>query len=172
MGKEFKICHLNHHANMAAKILPLTTVLTVKVPSGFHIQPLKDKKSVRKNILKSISKLLRKEEMQLICFGYKEEDEYELPEANYHDDSTFITINIIESRNNLFDFASSQAAILKRFKKELKENEEQILIDRTEMINGKTVRNIEVYIKSVVSEKKKPVVKNGYSFAKSLAYTG
>ncbi len=156
---------------MATKILPLTATLTVKVPSEFYIQSLKDKKSVRKNILKSISKLLRKEEMQLICFGYKEEDEYELPTPIYQNDTTFVTINIIESGSDLLDFASCQNEILKRFKRELKENEEQILIDNSQVIDGKTIRNIEVYIKSVIIEKKKSSVKNGYSFSKSLAYT-
>ena len=156
---------------MATKILPLTATLTVKVPSEFHIQSLKDKKSVRANVLKSISKLLRKEEMQLICFGYKEEDEYDIPKPVYQNDTTFVTINIIESGSDLLDFASCQAKILKRFKKELKENEEQILIDRSEVIDGKTVRNIEVYIKSVITQKRNSYVQNGYSFSKSLAHT-
>ena len=154
-------------------ILPLTATLTVKVPSEFHIQSFRDKKSVRKNILQSISKLLRKEEMQLICFGYKEEvDEYEIPTAVYQEDSTFVTIYIIESGSDLLYFASCQTAILKRFKKELKENEEQILIDRSEVINGKIVRNVEVYMKSVLSEKKISVAKNGYIFSKPLAFAG
>ncbi len=157
---------------MGTKILPLTATLTVKVPSDFHIQSLKDKKSVRRNMLQSISKLLRKETMQLICFGYKVEDDYELPTPVYQDDATFVTINIIESDTSLLDFASCQTTILKRFKKELKENEEHILIDHSAVINGKTVRNIEVYIKGKISEKKRITAKSAYAFSKPLAYAG
>ena len=155
---------------MPTKILPLTTTLKLKVPSGFYIQPLKDKKSVRKNMLSAIGQLLRNEQMEVVFIGHKQENESQIAIPVGNENSTLVTINIIERVTDQPDFTLSQDALLKRFKKELRENDEHILIDNNEIIDGKAFRNIEVYVKSAVNQKKDSAIKYGYTFSNSLPY--
>ena len=144
---------------MATTLLPLISTLVVKIPDTVYIQPLKDKASVQKNILQAIARNLNNPELEIIYAGQKNDPDMHELMVSENDTATIITVNVLEKGQDTFDFFGETTLLLKRFKYELQKSEEHIIIDRTEKVNGKPQRNLDVYIKSagVIRKSRVPV---------------
>lgn len=149
---------------MAGILLPITSTLIVKLPDYLVIPEYQEKIRAKKTIIRTITQALQSKEIELLYAGYKPDSglDYYLP-SRLSDDCTIININIIENGGKVCDFNASQAMLLKRFKKELQYNSEHILIDKTNVRDGKAERCIEIYIKSRDAVKM-PAVTPNYTF--------
>lgn len=146
---------------MAETLLRTTSTLIVKVPSIISLPPYKEKSRVQKNIIKSVIQCLQSNELELVYVGLDLDLGISYKEPEY-DDSTIITINVLED-NPARDLNTPRQVLLKSFKKELQYNNEHILIDKTAVKNGKTLRKIEIYIKSRSVVRRSAVL--GYTFS-------
>ncbi len=151
---------------MAESLLGTTSTLIVKVPAHVAVPPYKERSRAQKSIIRSIVQILQSNQLELIYVGPKPDTEIQYIEPEtFSEDSTLITINVLEDNPESRDFSNPQQLLLKSFKKEMQCNSEHILIDKTVVKENFSQRRIEVYIKSRNSAR--PAAMPAYTFAKS-----
>ncbi|HEY0045186.1 MAG TPA: hypothetical protein VGB44_00580 [Flavobacterium sp.] len=151
---------------MAETLQRTTSTLMVKVPSQVLVPPYKEKSRAQKSIIRAIVQILQSKELELIYVGPRPDTTITYIEpTTFTEDSTVITINVLEDNSEARDFNTSQHTLLKSFKKEIQCNSEHIIIDNTVVKDGKSQRRIEVYIKSRHSVR--PAAVPSYTFSKS-----
>jgi hypothetical protein len=139
---------------MAKSLLSNTSTLVVKLPDYLILPEYHDKIRVRKTIIRTISQLLQTKTLEMLYIGWKPVGELDyFDPISDADSSTIISINVIDSFGKICDFNTPQYMLLKRFKRELQNNNEHILIDSTKEVNGKKQRSIEIYMNSRNSHK-------------------
>jgi hypothetical protein len=139
---------------MVKSLLSNTSTLVVKLPDYLILPEYHDKIRIRKTIIRTISQLLQTKTLEMLYIGWKPIDhlDYFDPIAD-PDSCTIVSLNVIHSYGKICDFNTPQFILLKRFKRELQNNNEHILIDSTKEVNGKMQRSIEVYMNSRNSPK-------------------
>lgn len=154
---------------MAETLLTSTSTLMVKFPDDVFLPAYQEKVRIRKTIIKTIISTLRKRQLELLYVGYKPDYiMHSIDAAELNENRTIVTINVLEDNGYMCDFNTSQAMLLKRFKRALQANSEHIIIDNYHVRNGFTERNIEIYIRSMTPPRKSHVPH--YTLAVSSSY--
>ncbi|HEX9979126.1 MAG TPA: hypothetical protein VGB50_01015 [Flavobacterium sp.] len=145
---------------MAEILHARTSTLQVKLPADLYVPPFQDKIRARKGIVKTIIHTLQTKQLELIYVGLQS-GLMNLQDAAISE-GVVVSVNILNDA--ISNFNASPEMLLKRFKRELQHNHEHILIDNTIEVNGKTLRTIEIYIRSRHADK---VIVPAYPFAVS-----
>jgi hypothetical protein len=141
---------------MAKSLLSNTSTLVVKLPDYLILPEYHDKIRIRKTIIRTISQLLQTKTLEMLYIGWKPIDHLDYFDPISDADScTIVSLNVIDSFGKICDFNTPQFMLLKRFKRELQNNHEHILIDSTKEVNGKIQRSIEIYMNSRNSHKER-----------------
>ncbi len=145
---------------MTTNLLANTATLIIRIPGYIDIPPYQEKSRAKRSIIRSLIRAMQNKDLELVYAGYWPEDA--LAAASGEQDGTLLSINVLNAGRSVTEFNNSQETLVRRFRKELQSNSEQIVIDNPS--TGSNARHIQVYLKSKFGE---TPVKPHYAFAVS-----
>ncbi len=134
--------------NMTTNLLANTATLIVRIPGYIDIPPYQEKSRAKRSIIRTLIRSLQCKELELVYAGYWPEDA--LASASERHEGTLLSINVLSAGRAVTEFNNSQDTLVRRFRKELQSNSEQIVIDHP--ANGLAPRHIQVYLRSKFQE--------------------
>lgn len=128
---------------MTTNLLSSTSTLIVRIPGYVDIPAFQEKSRARKSIVRALIRSLQLKDVTLVYAGQWPEEAD--TQTHLSGDGILLSINVLNPGRTLTEYNLSQDTLIRRFRKELQCNAEQILIDRK--TPGGT-RHIEIYLKS------------------------
>lgn len=133
---------------MTTNLLSNTATLIIRIPGYIEIPPYQEKSRAKRSIIRTLIRSMQSKDLELVYAGYWPEDA--LAAATERLDGTILSINVLCAGRSVTEFNNSQDTLVRRFRKELQSNSEQIVIDH--VANGSSPRHIQVYLRSKFQE--------------------
>ena len=133
---------------MTTNLLSNTATLIVRIPGYVEIPAYQEKSRAKRTIIRTLIRSLQLKDLELVYAGQFPDDALAGASAA-NSDGTLVSINVLNPGRSVSEFNHSQETLVRRFRKELQSNSEQILIDRT---SGGSARFIEIYLRSRFQE--------------------
>ena len=144
---------------MTTNLLSNTATLIIRIPGYVEIPAYQEKSRAKRSIVRSLIRALQAKDLDLVYAGQWPEEA--IASLSNHD-GTLLSINVLNPGRSVSEFNLSQETLVRRFRKELQGNAEQIVIDRPHPETG--MRHIQIYLKSKFQQ---PVQQPRYAFAVS-----